>query len=191
MRDSSPLFASRLIVFTLLLGWPLQALDDRVRDIVLASRPRALAGPARMINDRARIVLLPALGLAVLCGPAGRAFAFEAAATLLPVNGAVEGLKWIVDRPRPDGSRDRRNSSFPSSHAANAFAMAAVISRRWRRAAIAAWLLALFVAYSRLYVDRHWFSDVLGSLALAAGGAWLAPKLIARWRSRTTVSNVA
>ena len=174
---------ARLVVCALLLAWPLQSLDDEVRDAVLAHRPSVLAPVVHVINDHGRAIIVPALGVAVFCGQAGRAFALESAVALAPVNLAAEALKWVVDRPRPDGSRDRKNSSFPSSHAANAFTLAAVIGRRWRRVAIPAWLLAVFVAYSRLYVDRHWFSDVLGGAALAVAGAWLAASLLTRWRS--------
>jgi undecaprenyl-diphosphatase len=108
----------------------------------------------------------------------------EAALALLPVNAAVELLKYAVDRTRPDGEHERKNSSFPSSHAANAFAIAAVLARRWRRAAIPAWLAASVVAFSRVYLDRHWLSDVIGALALALAGAWAAAWIVRWWRER-------
>jgi len=60
--------------------------------------------------------------------------------------------------------------------------MAAVITRRWRRAAIPAWLVATFVAISRIYLDRHWLSDVVFALVLGVGGAWLAGWMVRRWR---------
>src|SRR5262249_55018574 len=74
---------------------------------------------------------------------------------------------------------------------ANAFAVAAVLTRRWRRSAIPAWLAALTVAYSRLYLDRHWFSDVAFALPLGVGGAVLAAWVIGRRRPATVARRAA
>jgi undecaprenyl-diphosphatase len=156
------------------LAWPGQAIDDAARAWVQAHRTPWLEAPMRFASDRARVVMFAGGAVALIAGPPGRAFVLEAVVALLPVNAAVEGLKWSVNRTRPDGEHRRSNSSFPSSHAANAFTLAAVITRRWRRAAIPAWLAASFVAMSRIYLDRHWLSDVAFALALGVGGAWLA-----------------
>jgi membrane-associated phospholipid phosphatase len=156
------------------LAWPGQAIDDAARAWVQAHRTPWLEAPMRFASDRARVVMFAGGAVALIAGPPGRAFVLEAVVALLPVNVAVEGLKWSVNRTRPDGEHRRSNSSFPSSHAANAFTLAAVITRRWRRAAIPAWLAASFVAMSRIYLDRHWLSDVAFALALGVGGAWLA-----------------
>ena len=135
----------------------------------------------RLASDKSRVVLIAGGALALFAGSAGRAFVLESAIALVPVNVAVEGLKWCVGRTRPDGDTNRRNSSFPSSHAANAFAVAMVLARRFRRATIPAWIAAGIVAYSRLYLDRHWLSDVVCSLALGVGSALLAAWLLRRW----------
>jgi membrane-associated phospholipid phosphatase len=172
------------MALALLLAWPLQPLDDATRAWVQALRRPALEVPMRVVSDRSRMVLFAGAGAALLSGAAGRVFVGESLVALLPLNGAVELLKWSVNRTRPDGDRNRRNSSFPSSHAANAFALAAVITRRWRRAAIPAWLAASVVAFSRLYLDRHWLTDVLGSLALALAAAWFAAWAMRRWQGR-------
>ena len=163
-----------------LLAWPGQAVDDAARAWVQAHRTPWLETPMRFASDRARVVLLAGGAVALLSGSSGRAFVLESVAALLPVNVAVEGLKWGVNRTRPDGEHRRSNSSFPSSHAANAFTIAAVLMRRWRRAAIPAWLAASFVAVSRVYLDRHWLSDVVFALALGVGGAWLAARFMLR-----------
>jgi membrane-associated phospholipid phosphatase len=176
----------RVALLSLLAAWPGQSVDDAVRAWVQAHRAPALEPAMRFASDRSRVVLLAGGAAAMLAGSAGRAFVLESVVALLPVNAAVEGLKWCVGRTRPDGDTNRRNSSFPSSHAANAFAVAMVITRRWRRAAIPAWVGALVVAASRLYLDRHWLSDVVMALVLAAGGAWLAAWVMKR-RQRTSV----
>ena len=168
----------------LLASWPLQPLDDAVHRAVVSHPDRGTRVAMEGVTKYSRWVLFGAAAGGLLAGPAGRAFVAELAIALVPVNLAVEGLKWTVHRTRPDGDTSRRNSSFPSSHAANAFLLAAVVTRHWRKLAIPAWLLAAVVGAARILLDRHWFSDVLGSLVLALAGAWLAAWTMAMWRAR-------
>ena len=182
--------SARFGLWLLLAAWPGQPVDDGVRAWVQAHRVPVLEAPMRLVSDKSRVVLIAGGALALFAGSAGRAFALESAIALVPVNVAAEGLKWCVGRTRPDGDTNRRNSSLPSSHAANAFAIAMVLARRFRRAAIPAWLAAGIVAYSRLYLDRHWFSDVVCALALGVASGLLAAWLLRRWR-RTSEATVA
>lgn len=71
--------------------------------------------------------------------------------------------------------------SFPSGHSTVnvvlygflAFLIARDIRPTWRLAvALGAATLIFLIAFSRLYLGAHWFSDVLGGLAF--GSAWLA-----------------
>ena len=179
-----PANSTRAAALALLLSWPLQPVDDAVRTWVLAHRPPAFRSAMQVVSDRARLVLIAGSVVALVSGPAGRAFVGEAALALVPVNLAVQAVKWGVARTRPDGDTNRANSSFPSSHAANAFTVALVLIRRWRRAAIPAGLAALTVAFSRMVLDRHWFSDVVGGLLLALAGVWLMAWAVSRWRER-------
>ncbi len=71
----------------------------------------------------------------------------------------VGPLKLATHRERPDGSN---RQSFPSGHAAVTFAGATVIERHlgWRKSALA-YVVAAYVATSRLHDNRHYASDVL------------------------------
>lgn len=166
-----------------LVSWPLQPLDDAVHHWIVAHPHDGTRRAMEVVTSKSRLVLFGA-AIVGLFTPPGRVFVAELAIALVPVNLVVEGLKWTVGRTRPDGDSHRRNSSFPSSHAANAFTLAAVLTHRLRRAAIPAWILAAVVAFSRVYLDRHWVSDIAGSLLIALGGAWLAARLVERWRER-------
>ena len=92
-------------------------------------------------------------------------------------------VKALVGRLRPTLTPEAATlgPSFPSGHSATAaafYAAAALIigralSGRWRHLAIAvAVALAVAVAGSRVLLDLHWLSDVIGGLAL--GWAWFA-----------------
>jgi undecaprenyl-diphosphatase len=58
--------------------------------------------------------------------------------------------------------------SFPSAHAANAFAMATVVSWRITRFAPLFFLFAIAVAYSRVYVGVHYPIDIIAGAILGA-----------------------
>lgn len=76
----------------------------------------------------------------------------------------VEPLKFSVGRERPDGSN---NQSFPSGHAAATFAAATVLERHlgWKNAALA-YVVAAYVASSRLHDNVHYASDVVFGSAI-------------------------
>ena len=109
-------------------------------------------------------------------------------------------LKPLVGRPRPcraeagiegvrtHGARCSGSGSFPSSHAANMAAVAALLGWRYRRWAIPAWLLALLVGYSRVYLGVHYPLDVAGGWVLGAGlaaaAAWGAARGQGWWERR-------
>ena len=76
--------------------------------------------------------------------------------------GITQTLKYTTRRERPDHST---KNSFPSGHAADTFAFATAVERHlgWRYAA-PAYVLASYVAISRMPANRHWLSDaVFGS----------------------------
>ena len=174
------------LLLVLTLVWPLQSLDDSARAWVQAHRRPEWESTVRLVSDGSRPFLFILAAGALVSGTAARAAVLDAAVALIPVNLTVEGLKWTLGRVRPDGDGHRRNSAFPSSHAANAFAIASVIAYRWRRAALPFGLFAVAVAYSRMYLDRHWLTDVTGGALIGVGGALLGVWLVNQWRASRT-----
>ena len=83
-------------------------------------------------------------------------------------------LKNLFARPRPffvDESvtlliPEPSEYSFPSGHTSNGFAAAVIIFANYRRAGIAALLVAATIAFSRMYLFVHYPTDILGGIAL-------------------------
>ncbi len=89
-------------------------------------------------------------------------------------------LKHLVDRERPFAVLSNVNKlvsahafSFPSNHAANAFAFAAGVSYFIRIAALPLLGIALVVAFSRIYVGVHYPSDALSGSLLGIGSFFI------------------
>lgn len=172
----------RLVLAAALLA-PIGDLDRTVQSEVQEFRSPGLDPVMKGITDlgKPQHVLAVLLGIACFGGPGGPILARQALLVLLPVNGVVEISKRAVGRTRPDGDSKRSNSSFPSSHAANAAALAFVFGSRWRRAAPLLWALAAAVGCSRIYLNRHFLSDVLVAAAIGVGVAWL---VVGWWQRR-------
>lgn len=86
-------------------------------------------------------------------------------------------LKMVFHRPRPDLFDSALqylpvNAAFPSGHATHATAIALFLiwlayRRRRYFLSVAASVIATLVAISRLYLQVHWPTDVLGGLAVS------------------------
>ena len=120
------------------------------------------------------LALLPAIGVALIIGKQRRVGLAVLMALLV---GEVFTLtfQFLALRPRPADVRliipTPNFPSFPSGHAAAAFATATVLVltyRRWR-----AWLPALIgaslIALSRVYLGVHYPSDILGGAVVGLG----------------------
>lgn len=78
---------------------------------------------------------------------------------------AVMDVRVIDERPK--------TYSFPSGHAASAFAGAVTMSRGWPQAQPLWWATALLIAFSRIYVGVHYPLDVIGGAIAGMLSAWL------------------
>ena len=84
-------------------------------------------------------------------------------------------IKPLVDRIRPYTVRDMvllirapADASFPSGHAAAAFAVSSALAWKRSRLAIPAVILAALICFSRLYLYVHYPTDVFAGVALGA-----------------------
>jgi membrane-associated phospholipid phosphatase len=87
-------------------------------------------------------------------------------------------LKGAVNRARPDLSQDSRwDSSFPSGHVSDYFALATVYALKYPKLTIPLAIIGAGVAYSRVYLGKHYPTDALAGAALGIGIGWLTVKL--------------
>ena len=110
-------------------------------------------------------------------------------------------LKPLIARPRPyvfftdiemyltDGESD---FSFPSGHTIASFEAATALLIGNKKLGIPAMILAVLIAFSRLYLCVHYPTDVLASVVLGVGLALLATFLVgkgwAMWESKKNLA---
>jgi hypothetical protein len=81
----------------------------------------------------------------------------------------TQALKKGLNVRRPDGGVE----SFPSGHAAKAFAAATYVHRRHGWDSAWPWYAAgAYVGWTRVNANRHRWGDIAGSLALAGASSW-------------------
>jgi len=81
----------------------------------------------------------------------------------------VQAIKFTAQRERPDGSDNR---SFPSGHAASAFATAGVLQQHYGwKVGVPAAVVAGYVATARVHDNKHHLSDVIFGAAMGIAGA--------------------
>lgn len=92
-----------------------------------------------------------------------------------------DGIKWAVDRTRPDGG----HHSFPSGHTGTAFMTATMLHHEygWRSPwwSMAGYTAATVTSMSRVMNDRHWMSDTFAGAVLgvcsAELGYWITDRI--------------
>jgi membrane-associated phospholipid phosphatase len=175
-------------------GWAeafreLAAVDRAVFDAVARTPTPELDGPVRRLSDaanRSRLWLAIAAAIALFGGGRGRRAALEGVVAIGVTSATVNlGVKPLASRRRPDRvSPDLvaarhipmpGSASFPSGHAASAFAFAYTVGRHLPGLGLPIRLLAGGVAYSRVHTGVHYPGDVVvGSILGAATAATVA-----------------
>jgi membrane-associated phospholipid phosphatase len=163
----------------------LAGLDYGVRTWVALLRYEFLNLPMRVLTelgDSVGLIGLIVLGVAVLWR-VSRRWAIALPFLMLGAGGLQYVTKWAANLPRPDDAP----WGFPSGHVLSLVVFFGLVvwlvatasrrRRRWRIAAAAVSAAAVgAVGFSRLYLDKHWLSDLAGGLI--AGMAYL---LLAIW----------
>ena len=167
----------------------LGAVDRAVYEAVARTPTEHLDDPVRQLSaaaDNSKLWLGIAAVVALAGGRRGRRAALEGVVAIGVTSATVNlGVKPIARRRRPDRARparfeDRhvpmpRSASFPSGHAASAFAFAYAVGRHLPALAVPIRLLAAAVAYSRVHTGVHYPGDVvIGSVTGAGTAAMVA-----------------
>ncbi|MBC8412423.1 MAG: phosphatase PAP2 family protein [Nitrospira sp.] len=123
--------------------------NEKAGDVLLALIPSTVIAATYYIDDTQ-----------------GRAQFYK---SLLASAAAAGGLKYTINRTRPDGG----SRSFPSGHSTISFQGAAFVHKRYGfQRALPAYLGAAFVGYSRVQSDRHYLEDVLAGAALGIASSY-------------------
>ena len=170
--------------------------DAQVLQAIAGGRDATLTSIAWVVTDAGSFVLLAPLSIAFLLLRRWKRPADDIALVVIAAGSALLPLvvKLIVARPRPTIEQLSHLSSlsFPSEHTTQAAAIYLTIAimlskglmRGWREAAIVLGVvIALAVAWSRVYLGVHYPTDVAAGLLLGWGWAllvfhWARPKLI-------------
>lgn len=102
---------------------------------------------------------------------------------LLVVLAITTLLKFIFGAPRPEDVRfvpvpfGAYSSwdvySFPSNHAARAFACALFLSARFRKWMIPLFVFAFLIGFAKIYVGAHYPLDIIGGAVFGGVMGWL------------------
>lgn len=188
---TTPLVACLALITLVLVGY-LSKLDYSVRNWALASRThtatRVYTAITVLGNTLTLTVATILICLALLAAKQWR-MAILISATMAVSSGVNMSLKALVGRERPPRAQllgvPEHSMSFPSGHTLCSLVFAALLSfliatfwpKRWQtplgKVALSVlyvlpWMVALAVAYSRIYLGYHWPTDLLGGWLVAA-----------------------
>ena len=171
-----------------------KAVDSAVYGAIAASETPALDVAMRGLSraaDRSKLWLATAAALALLGGPGGRLAARKGLISL----GIASGFANLVAKPLTSRRRPARkeaeelasrhvemprSSSFPSGHAASAFAFATGVANAQPMLSAPLRALATLVGYSRVHTGVHYPADVLAGAFIGVSAAELTGRLLDR-----------
>jgi membrane-associated phospholipid phosphatase len=169
-----------------------KAIDSAVYEAIAASDTPSLDSAMRRLSraaDHGKLWFAIAAALALLGGPGGRLAARRGLISLGIASSFANLLaKPLATRRRParqeaeDLARRHvqmpRSSSFPSGHAASAFAFATGAAQPMLSAPLR--VLAMLVGYSRIHTGVHYPADVLAGAFIGVSAAEVAGQLLDR-----------
>jgi hypothetical protein len=181
--DSDDLFTAGTVIVPTLLLMPI---DGRIKENTLRiNRTPALDQTMNIFRSMGEITyILPAVGVTYTAGLLSRSDGLrrvgrELVQSLLYAGLTTTVVKSILGRVRPYAARDQYEYrpfkltepyvALPSGHATAVFAVASVLAEESENTFVQCglYLLAAGTAFSRVYHNQHWASDVF--LAAAIG----------------------
>jgi len=157
----------------IILNPAVTAFDRQSRMLVREARHPALDRPMKTLSRvGSGYVQLPvAIAVCVILWRRHRRLAESLIAVAVATVVTVAVLKWLIGKPRPNLT----TYAFPSGHVMGTLVFSGVVlyllwifavHRRWQvLAGAGCTVMILGVAYSRLYVNAHWLTDVMGAVA--------------------------
>lgn len=181
-------------VVTVLVGIGVRAwapgFDVQVLEAIAANRSPTWTSIAQVVSDAGSFALLAPLAVAFVLLRRWKRPADDIALVVIAAGSAAlpSVVKLIVARPRPTIEQLTHliSRSFPSEHTTQAAAIYLTIAillsnglnRGWRALVIVlALLIALAVAWSRVYLGVHYPTDVIAGLLLG----WTWALLVFHW----------
>ena len=157
------------------MPWYQNQVNLPVQEWVLART----GGEEFVFENYTQIAALCGYAAAAVCGAGEHGFweqALVGVTALALTNVACEGVKTLMNKPRPNGG----GRSFPSGHTSIAFMGAELVRLEygpwW---GLSAYCVAGLTAFMRVWNNRHWTSDIMAGAGLgiltANAAYWLLP----------------